>query len=100
MSQVSVNPGRKIVAPFVVLMKIHSAHCGHHLTEIAMKIRLKLLATLFTAMVAVVPFQRNVHAEDDKRSAAARPAPASKPNSSGYVAANGVNYHYQIHGDG
>ncbi len=65
-----------------------------------MKFRLNLLQTLLTAMVAVATFPLNVHAEDGKRSTAARAAPASKPIKSGYVAVNGVNYHYQIHGKG
>ncbi len=66
-----------------------------------MKTRLvNLLATLLTAVVAIAAFPLNVHAEDDKRSASARALSASKPIKSGYVAVNGVNYHYQIHGKG
>jgi pimeloyl-ACP methyl ester carboxylesterase len=65
-----------------------------------MKTQLTLLATLLTATVAIASFPLNVHAEDGKRVATTRALPASKPIKSGYVAVNGVNYHYQIHGKG
>lgn len=65
-----------------------------------MKFRHSLLATLLTAAVAVAAVPLNVHADDGKRSAAPRSAPASKPIKGGYVAANGVNYHDQLHGKG
>jgi pimeloyl-ACP methyl ester carboxylesterase len=67
--------------------------------EIAMT-RHTLLATLLTAVMAVAAFPLNVQAEDGKRVATPRALPASKPIKSGYVAVNGVNYHYQIHGKG
>jgi pimeloyl-ACP methyl ester carboxylesterase len=65
-----------------------------------MNTRSTLLATLLTAVMAVAAFPFNVHAEDAKRVATPRALPASKPIKSGYVAVNGVNYHYQIHGKG
>ena len=65
-----------------------------------MTLRHSLLATLFTAAFAAAAVPLNVHAEDGKRSTATRHAPVTKPVKSGYVAANGVNYHYQVHGKG
>jgi pimeloyl-ACP methyl ester carboxylesterase len=65
-----------------------------------MNSRRTLLATLLTAVVVVAAFPLNVQAEDGQRATAPRALPASKPIKSGYVAANGVNYHYQIHGKG
>jgi pimeloyl-ACP methyl ester carboxylesterase len=68
--------------------------------EIEMTLRHSLLATLLTAVVAAAAVPLIAHAEDGKRGAATRLAPASKPVKSGYVMANGVNYHYQVHGRG
>jgi pimeloyl-ACP methyl ester carboxylesterase len=65
-----------------------------------MKTQLTLLATLLTAMVAIASFPLNVQAENGKRVATTHAVSASKPIKSGYVAVNGVNYHYQIHGKG
>jgi pimeloyl-ACP methyl ester carboxylesterase len=59
-----------------------------------------LFATLLTAAVAVAALPAASHAEDGRRGTASRPAPASKPVKSGYLAVNGVNYHYQVHGKG
>lgn len=65
-----------------------------------MKTRYCLLVTLLTALVAVALLPLNVRADDGKRSALSRSAPASKPVKSGTIAANGVSYHYQLHGRG
>jgi pimeloyl-ACP methyl ester carboxylesterase len=59
-----------------------------------------MLATLLTAMVAVAAVPINVQADDGRRTTSPRELPVSKPIKSGYIAANGVNYHYQIYGKG
>lgn len=65
-----------------------------------MNTRRTLLATLLTAAVAATSFPLNVYAEGGKHIATTRALPASKPIKTGFVAVNGVNYHYQIHGKG
>jgi pimeloyl-ACP methyl ester carboxylesterase len=60
---------------------------------------LRNLSVLTLALaVASLPF--GVDADDGKHSTASRSAPAGKPIKSGYVAANGINYYYQVYGRG
>lgn len=54
-----------------------------------------ILATLFSATVALTVFPPAARAAD-----ATPAALASKPASSGYLSVNGVKYHYQVHGKG
>jgi hypothetical protein len=65
-----------------------------------MNTRRALLSALVIATVAAVSFLSNTHADDGKGAASPRTEPARKPIKSGYVAVNGVNYHYQVHGRG
>jgi pimeloyl-ACP methyl ester carboxylesterase len=68
--------------------------------EITMKLHQSLLATLLAIAVAAFATPHNAHAQDGRGSTTMRQAAASKPVKSGYIAANGVNYHYQIQGKG
>ena len=58
------------------------------------------VVTLLTAVlaVAVTPFQAS--AADGKPGATSASVPASRPAKSGLVAVNGIDYHYQVHGQG
>lgn len=63
-------------------------------------IRNALLATLLTAMIAVASFPLNVQAQDSARATASGAQQVPPVTKRGYVAVNGVNYHYQIRGKG
>ncbi len=63
-------------------------------------VRNTLLATLLTAMVAVASFPLNAQARDGTHATASSAQPAPPVTKRGYVAVNGVNYHYQIRGKG
>ena len=56
-----------------------------------------LLAAVITAMAALAA---PVHAQAASPAIAAEAAPTSTPIRSGYVQANGVNYYYEVHGQG
>lgn len=65
-----------------------------------MKATRTVLVVLATAATAVVFAPSHTVAADNKAAAPRRQAQPSKPDKSGYVEDNGVNYYYQIRGKG
>lgn len=66
-----------------------------------MNARHTLLAMLLTATLTSAFFPVKTHAADGNKSVVAASAlSVNKPLKSAYVAINGINYHYQIHGKG
>lgn len=58
------------------------------------------LITIVASAATGLAFPLNVHADEAKRAISVKSAKGAKPVRSGNVAANGVNYYYEIHGKG